>query len=81
MVGWRQPIFCSALRARAMARTCAEKGCTQAVALYERPVPVFPALRECASPHERARVFPAVRGKRGSAAFSFGSHPFEAADG
>ena len=48
-----------------MARTCAGKGPLQAVALHERPVPVFPA----------------VRGKRGSAAFSFGSHPFEAADG
>ena len=34
------------------------------MALHERPVPVFPALRECASPHERARLFPAARVER-----------------
>ena len=47
-----------------MARTCAGKGPLQAVALYFRLVPVFPALREYASPHERARLFPAVRVER-----------------
>ena len=47
-----------------LARTCAGKGCTQSVALHERPVPVFPALREQASPHEGQSVFPAPRVER-----------------
>ena len=56
--------LCSALRARAVARTCAGKGFRQAVARQLRTVPVFPALRVPASPHESDRVFPAPRGKR-----------------
>ena len=47
-----------------MARTCADKGCTQAVALHERLAPVFPASPGAAAPHERAHLFPAVRGER-----------------
>ena len=49
---------------RPLALKCAESGCTQTVALLERPVPVFPAARAAASPFERKCVFPAPRGKR-----------------
>ena len=64
MVAWREPIFIVRSAHGLMARTCAGKGPLQAVALYFRLVPVFPALREYASPHERARLFPAVRVER-----------------
>jgi len=52
----------SALRARAVACTCAESGLRQAVALHLRHVPVFPAAPGAVSPHEGERVFPALRG-------------------
>ena len=74
----RKPILCSALRARAVGRTCAENDFRQAVALLQRHVPVFPALRVPVSPCEEQSVFPAPRGEgRGeSAAFSSGRFIF-----
>ena len=54
-----------------IARKSAGKYYAQAVALLERQGPVFPAAREAVPPHGEQRVFPAPRGKRGSAALSF----------
>ena len=54
-----------------LALNCAGKDYAQAVALLERQGPAFPAAREAVSPHGEQRVFPAPRGKRGSAALYF----------
>ena len=63
-----EPILYSALRARAVARTCAENDFRQAVALLRQLEPVFPALREPVPPRGGHSVFPALRGKGRSAA-------------
>ena len=67
----------SALRARAVACTCAESGLRQAVALHLRHVPVFPAAPGAVSPHEGERVFPAARGNTNLSAVLTSSSPGE----